>query len=261
MKFSKFIFFIFFLTCFAPQVKAESLVEEAVLSWYLEYNRIMINFTYDQEWYSGPATVECTANYPESETRRKIIGRVSSKLEDCWSSVYIDPPEHFKHGDHEVTVNCILAVGESLFELTDSHQETPVAKKKEEPPSYQKKKKTAQVVLNRTNGMFFSQGSINEQKIDFIVDTGATFVAMSSIQADQLWLDYSLGEQIEMRTASGVETAYKISLDSVRVGDIILKDVPAVVNQGNFPEIILLGNSFLQRLKIIQEGDKMILRH
>lgn len=109
-------------------------------------------------------------------------------------------------------------------------------------------------------GMFLSVGSINGQAIRFLVDTGATTIAMSSVQAKKLNIKYRLdGKQTTARTASGIAKAYRVNLKSVKVGGILQKNVVGLVIDGAFPKEILLGMSFLNRLKVEKTGNVMTL--
>ena len=109
-------------------------------------------------------------------------------------------------------------------------------------------------------GMFLSIGSINGQAIRFLVDTGATTVAMSSVQAKKLNINYRLdGKPTTARTASGIAKAYQVNLNSVKVGEIEQKNVVGLVIDGAFPKEILLGMSFLNRLKVEKTGGAMTL--
>ncbi len=110
-------------------------------------------------------------------------------------------------------------------------------------------------------GMYLTDGSINNFPVEFLVDTGATLVAMNKIQAKRLGLDYKLaGEQGLTATASGTARAYYLSLDKVKVGTILLRGVPAAVIDGEFPTKVLLGNSFLNRLQMTRNGQVLELR-
>ena len=120
---------------------------------------------------------------------------------------------------------------------------------------------TTEVALKRTrNGMFIAPGKINGKPVDFMVDTGATFVVLSADDARRMKLRYRTNNPIRITTASRVEVAYGIVLDTVSVGGIIQNKVPAVVTRGKFPNIPLLGMSFLGRLEISQNASQMTLR-
>ena len=109
-------------------------------------------------------------------------------------------------------------------------------------------------------GMFHSVGSINGQAINFLVDTGATTVAMSSVQAKKLNIRYRLdGKETTARTASGIAKAYLVKLKNVKVGEISQNNVVGLVIDGAYPQNVLLGMSFLNRLKVEKTGDAMTL--
>lgn len=110
-------------------------------------------------------------------------------------------------------------------------------------------------------GMYRTNGSINGFQVAFIVDTGATLVAMNRGEAERIGIDYRMeGRESQAATASGIGRIFLVTLDSVRVGDIELKDVPAAVHDGDFPLTTLLGNSFLNRVDLQREGRLLEIR-
>lgn len=116
------------------------------------------------------------------------------------------------------------------------------------------------LVYRNSYGMFKTTGSINGYTVDFLVDTGASAIALNSNLARRLGLQYKLtGDATFVNTASGTEPAYSVHLDRVKVGEIMLRNVAAVVIEGNNPSIPLLGMSYLGRLNIINEGQVMKL--
>jgi aspartyl protease family protein len=118
----------------------------------------------------------------------------------------------------------------------------------------------ARVARNNSGG-YTTVGSINGRMVDFLVDTGASAIALSERHARGLGLQYRLeGEKIGVETASGATRGYSVVLDSVRVGDIQLRNVRAVVIQGDYPAQVLLGMTFLDRVQIENRGRVMVLR-
>lgn len=110
-------------------------------------------------------------------------------------------------------------------------------------------------------GMFNVAGSINGLSVDFLVDTGATTIAMNSQQAKRLGIDYLYkGQQINVSTASGNEIGYLIKLKTVKVRELELREVEAIVMDGEHPEQALLGMSFLGKLEMNRSGNHMVLR-
>ena len=116
------------------------------------------------------------------------------------------------------------------------------------------------VILRRGgDGIFHTKGSINGNPVHFMVDTGATSVAMNSRHARSLNLKYKRGKRVEVTTASKVEKAYVVRLDSVRVEGLYATNVQATVLEGKFPEVILLGNTFLHKFNIFTRGNSLIM--
>lgn len=107
-------------------------------------------------------------------------------------------------------------------------------------------------------GHFVTTGSINGKSVQFLVDTGATSVAMSQADADRIGIDWKRGQRGLSHTAGGVVPIYSVNLNSVRVGDVEVFNVDAVVLQAQMP-VVLLGNSFLSRFSMRRESDVMRL--
>jgi aspartyl protease family protein len=120
--------------------------------------------------------------------------------------------------------------------------------------------KNASVTLQASeNGHFFTDGKINGgRSLRMMVDTGASFVAMSASDAIKLGIDYKKGRPSRVSTANGVISTYIVRLDSLKVGDIELFQVDASV-QENELGICLLGMSFLKRVSMLREGQQMVL--
>ena len=116
------------------------------------------------------------------------------------------------------------------------------------------------VVWKDMTNMFRIHGSINNFSIHFLIDTGATSVALSSQAAKRIGLKYKKGIPMQASTASGIAKGYSLTLDKVKIGHIQIYNVQAVVLEGSFPTEVLLGQSFLSRLHMIRDGDKMKLR-
>ena len=116
-----------------------------------------------------------------------------------------------------------------------------------------------EVVLKRNkSGHYVTSGKINGSPVTFMLDTGATGVALSQSTASALGL--KRGRAFPTRTANGISTSYAVNLDRVSVGDIELHDVPAGISPGLGTEEVLLGMSFLKHIEFTQRGDTLILR-
>lgn len=107
-------------------------------------------------------------------------------------------------------------------------------------------------------GHFVTSGSINGRAVRFVVDTGATTIAMGEADAKRIGLDYTRGQRGMVRTANGDVPSYRVSLREVRVGDVTVYNVDATVVPASM-EVMLLGNSFLSRFQMRRDADILVL--
>ncbi|MEQ1602482.1 MAG: TIGR02281 family clan AA aspartic protease [Methylophilaceae bacterium] len=110
------------------------------------------------------------------------------------------------------------------------------------------------VLYANAAGHYFSEGQINGATLKFLVDTGATAIAMNSGDAKYAGIDYKKGKKIQMQTASGIVDAYYVVINTLKLGGIILHQVDAVVLEGGSPQIVLLGMTALNRMEMKREG-------
>jgi aspartyl protease family protein len=115
------------------------------------------------------------------------------------------------------------------------------------------------VVLKRNRfGHYVASGTINNQAVVFMLDTGASDVSIPAAMADRLGL--RRGPATTYDTANGPIVAYRTTLDQVRLGGILLRDIPASINPAVRDDQVLLGMSFLKHLEFTQRGDTLTLR-
>lgn len=107
-------------------------------------------------------------------------------------------------------------------------------------------------------GHFNAAGSINGKPVSFMVDTGATTIALSQGEANRIGLDWKRGRPGTSNTANGPVPVYAVNLSSVRVGTVEIVNVAAVVVPSDMPQV-LLGNSFLNRFSMRRDSDVMRL--
>lgn len=120
-------------------------------------------------------------------------------------------------------------------------------------------KGATQVELQRNRyGHYVTSGEINGQPVTFILDTGATGVAIPEPVANRLGL--KRGPAYSTQTANGMSTSYATMLDQVGVGGIVLHDVHAGITPGLQMDQVLLGMSFLKHIEFTQRGERLILR-
>ena len=116
-----------------------------------------------------------------------------------------------------------------------------------------------EVQLQRNKyGHYVALGRINGAPVDFLLDTGATAVAIPEGIARRLGLPF--GMEVESATANGITRGYLTELDEVQLGDIIARDVRATILPNMNDNEVLLGMTFLSRLDFSQSGDTLILR-
>jgi len=115
------------------------------------------------------------------------------------------------------------------------------------------------VITADSAGHFLATGSINGMAVRFIVDTGASLVSIGASEARRLGIDASSGPSGVAQTANGLTQVSRVRLKSVKVGEIVLNDVEAVVHAQDMP-VVLLGMSFLNRMEMQRNGDTMTLK-
>lgn len=117
----------------------------------------------------------------------------------------------------------------------------------------------ARIVLSAdSGGHFVGQGLLNSKPVQFMVDTGATTIGVSVSDADRIGLKYKHGQAVQVATANGIVPGWKIRLSSVRMSDVEVRDVEAVVTPIAMP-FVLLGNSFLTRFQMTRNNEQMVL--
>lgn len=110
------------------------------------------------------------------------------------------------------------------------------------------------------NGQFIANGMINGRIVEFLVDTGANSVSMTAEDARQLGIDYRIiGKQSRSATAGGIVVAWVVTLKSVQVGPIVVKNVVATVREAPRHSPILLGMTFLSQVDLRQERNRLRL--
>lgn len=108
-------------------------------------------------------------------------------------------------------------------------------------------------------GHFLAVGGINNAEVVFLLDTGATDVAIPGELAQQLGLER--GVPVSVNTANGRSTGYRTRLQTLTLGDIRLQDVRALITPGMDGDQVLLGMSALKQLEFTQRDGTLVLRH
>jgi len=116
------------------------------------------------------------------------------------------------------------------------------------------------ILTSDARGHFFATATVNGVSMKFLVDTGASMVTLSGHDAKRAGISYLTAQRGLMQTANGVVSAYRVKLDTVRLGDITLNNVDGLVVEGNaLGNAALLGMSFLNRTEMRREGDSLTL--
>lgn len=115
-------------------------------------------------------------------------------------------------------------------------------------------------LLRHRNGHFFASGAINGYPAKFMVDTGATAIAMNINEARRFGIKPESGVLSTASTAGGIVKTYVVNLNKVRVGSITLHNISATIVDGDHPVQILLGNTFLSKVNMSEQAGVMVLR-
>lgn len=111
------------------------------------------------------------------------------------------------------------------------------------------------------HGQFYASGAVNGQSVRFLVDTGASLTTLSRKHAQKIGLRYRHGAQTFASTANGIVKGWHISLDSVRVGEVTVRDVEAmIIDNDALGGVALLGMSCLNRFDMQHQAGSLVLR-
>ena len=114
------------------------------------------------------------------------------------------------------------------------------------------------VLTADSRGHFVNSGTINGADMQYMVDTGASTVAIGRPDAERMGLNYLSGQPVRMNTANGIAQGWRMKLDSVRIGDVEVFGVEAIITPQPMP-FVLLGNSFLTEFQMTRTNDQMVL--
>ena len=167
------------------------------------------------------------------------------------------PPKSVAPGETYLGVKLVSAANEeAVVEIAGKRATLRMG---ESPVSVKGKGAGSKIVLTAdSQGHFMGPGKINGQAMQFMVDTGATTVALGANDAERMGIACKNGEQIRLSTANGNSVGWRIRLQSVRIGDVELPGVEAVVTPASMP-YVLLGNSFLTQFQMSRINDQMVL--
>lgn len=124
---------------------------------------------------------------------------------------------------------------------------------------YKPPKKEVVRLSRAKNGHYFADLKINGRRVESLVDTGATNLAISGALAKRIGLNYADGKRTRSSTAAGIVKSYVVTADKVQLGGITRYNISVNVLEGDFPEIPLLGMSFLNKVSMREENGMLIL--
>ncbi|MDK2126276.1 retropepsin-like aspartic protease family protein [Parachitinimonas caeni] len=108
-------------------------------------------------------------------------------------------------------------------------------------------------------GHYYASVSINNSGARGLIDTGASALVLSATHARQMGIDYAKGARITLHTAQGPTGAFRVQVSAVKIESIQLYGVDAVVLEGSFPSLPLIGMTVLNQLDMQRDGDTLRL--
>ena len=172
-----------------------------------------------------------------------------------------DPKNHSPQSPHPLgrgfyTIAWILGIA-LLTTLFSGHEERRINPNQN--PQSQMSNGVAEVVLKQNRqGHYVANGVINGQQVTFLLDTGATDVAIPGRIAERLALKE--GRSIQMNTANGTIRVFESWVDQLEIGELKIRDVDANINPHMDEDFILLGMSALKDLELIQKNNQLTIR-
>jgi len=109
-------------------------------------------------------------------------------------------------------------------------------------------------------GQFYTNASVNGRSMGFLIDTGASLTTLTRTQAQRIGLRYRNGARAKAGTVNGVVNGWRVSLDSIRIGDVMVRDVDAIIVDNDALPMGLLGMSYLDRFDMQRQGSTLVLR-
>ena len=147
-----------------------------------------------------------------------------------------------------------LAILFGIFEYFVSQRINPNQNVATSVNGYQK-----EIVLQRNAfGHYVTSGKINGVNVTFLLDTGASDVAIPEHLADNIGLQK--GHAIYVKTANGNARAYRTRVDSVAIGELVLHKLSATILTNMTGDQVLLGMNYLKHFEIIQKGKTLTIR-
>jgi aspartyl protease family protein len=192
-----------------------------------------------------------------SQSQATSVGVIGLFKDKAIVSVDGGPPKTLSAGQKLGGAKLISATSESALVEVDGKRRTLSMGQSFASTANTSQKPT--VILSADpSGHYFTQGAINGTPISFLLDTGATSVAIGAQDAKRMNINYAQTAPVPVGTAAGVQKAWKVTFNTVKVGGITLNQVEGFVVEANINPA-LLGMSFLNRTDMKREGLTMTL--
>ncbi len=193
-----------------------------------------------------------------------LLALAATPAQAVWVRVVAIGPNYVQLEINQGTVRTLRPGDDSpegvrLLSLTATHAEVQANGISQKLALGQKMAPMA-VLQADARGHYVTEIGIDGRPTRAVVDTGATGIAFSRNEAERLGIVWQGGRPITVQTAAGPRPGYVVTLDSVQVGGIVLRQVDAIVSSvPDAPAITLLGMSFLGRLEMKQQGNQLLL--
>jgi aspartyl protease family protein len=163
-----------------------------------------------------------------------------------------------KKGKEKFGVKLIAATSkEAVLEIDGKRQRLGLSK--QVGGQYKKAKSQIVRVTSKRGGHYWVRGQINGRGVEFLVDTGASLIAMNLSTAKRLSIDYEAGTPSRIQTANGIVETRVVNLKKVTVGEITYYNIAASVSLNNALAVTLLGNSFLSKVNLSTDNGILIM--
>ena len=192
-----------------------------------------------------------------AETRLNVVGLFSGK---ALVSINGGSPESIAAGQTKNGVKLISANSESATFMVEGKRQTlKMGQAASVAGSSAPTNNNPVSLYADSRGHFSGNLSINGASLKYLLDTGASTVAMNSGDAKFAKIDYEKGEKAQASTANGVVEVYVVTINTLKIGSITLNNVEATVHEGGSPSVVLLGMSALNKLDMKRDNSIMTL--
>jgi aspartyl protease family protein len=154
----------------------------------------------------------------------------------------------------------VLVAGVVVARMADRPSPPVVMAAQSEPPPSSAANSRSVTVARGNGGHFWTEARIDGRRLELVVDTGASTIALRASDAARLGIHPSARDySVKVSTANGITKAALVQLQMVEIGNIVVRNVPALVHADDALGVNLLGMSFLSRVRWTHERGKLVL--